>query len=213
LINKGAIDAPFSFIPPSTDMGSTFMFAPQEGIIAPGGLQVIQISFNAPLLGQFEEEFLFSVTGSPTPVTFTIKGCVTGPTLHFDIGELDFGDLSFGFPRTLSCRLTNTSVVSLTYKLRMNDDGRGRPSVRSSDQIANNTDPSWRKGIQCYVEPVEFTINPNRGTLHPQGHQDIEVTLCSNTVMDYYRYLLVDLDGIGEEVVALTITARYQCFP
>ncbi|XP_064557735.1 hydrocephalus-inducing protein-like, partial [Zonotrichia leucophrys gambelii] len=34
------------------------------------------------------------------------------------------------------------------------------------------------------------------------------VTLCSNTVMEFYRRLLVDLEGIGKGVAALIITAR-----
>ncbi|NXC09514.1 HYDIN protein, partial [Orthonyx spaldingii] len=207
LMNKGAIDAPFTFIPSTTNVGYCFKVAPEQGIIAPGGIQTIQISFNATLLGSFEEKLPFHVAGSPTPAILTIKGCVTGPTLHFDVAELDFGDISFGFPCTKTCRLTNTSVVSMAFKLRMSDDGQG-PAVTSFDQIRNNTDPSWRKGSQCSVEPREFTITPSQGTILPQGHQDIEVTLCSNTVMEYCRNLLVDLEGIGKAVLALTIRAR-----
>ncbi|XP_038004458.1 hydrocephalus-inducing protein-like [Motacilla alba alba] len=207
LINQGAIDAPFTYIPSTTDMGFCFKFAPEEGIIAPGGTQTVQISFNAPMLGWFEEEFQFSVAGSPTPVILTIKGCVTGPSLHFDLPELDFGDISFGFPYTQSCRLTNTSVVPVMFKLRVLDDGT-QPAVSSFDQIRNDRDPAWRKGIHFYVEPMEFTVNPSQGTILPEGHQDIEVTLCSNTVMKFYRKMLVDLEGIGEGVASLIISAR-----
>lgn len=41
-----------------------------------------------------------------------------------------------------------------------------------------------------------------------------QVTLCSNTVQQYELALVVDVDGIGEEVLALLITARYRarCF-
>ncbi|XP_038004430.1 hydrocephalus-inducing protein-like [Motacilla alba alba] len=207
LINQGAIDAPFTYIPSTTDMGFCFKFAPEEGIIAPGGTQTVQISFSAPVLGWFEEEFQFSVAGSPTPVILTIKGCVTGPSLHFDLPELEFGDISFGFPYTQSCRLTNTSVVPVTFKLRMSDDGT-QPAVSSFDQIRNDRDPAWKKGIHFYEEPREFTVNPSQGTILPEGHQDIEVTLCSNTVMKFYRKMLVDLEGIGEGVASLIISAR-----
>ncbi|NXY65199.1 HYDIN protein, partial [Callaeas wilsoni] len=207
LINKGPIDAPFTFIPTTTNVGYCFKFAPEEGIIEPGGIQTIQISFNATVLGLFEEEFQFSVAGSPVPVILTIEGCVTGPTLHFDVSELDFGDISFGFPYTKTCRLTNTSPVSVTFKLHIPDDGRGRV-VNSFAQIRDDTDPSWRKGIHFYVSPKEFIMTPSRGTILSQGHQDIEVTLCSNTVMEYYRKILVDLEGIGERVLGLTVMAR-----
>ncbi|XP_064593608.1 hydrocephalus-inducing protein-like isoform X2 [Zonotrichia leucophrys gambelii] len=114
---------------------------------------------------------------------------------------------STGFPYTQCCRLTNSSAVPLTFQLRMSDDGT-QPAVDSVDQIRRDTDPAWSKGIHFHVEPREFTINPSQGTILPQGHQDIEVTLCSNTVMEFYRRLLVDLEGIGKGVAALIITAR-----
>ncbi|NXB89742.1 HYDIN protein, partial [Vidua chalybeata] len=72
LINQGALDAPFTYIP-STRKGFCFKFAPEEGIIAPGGIQTIQISFNATVLGMFEEEIQVSVAGSPTPAILTIR--------------------------------------------------------------------------------------------------------------------------------------------
>lgn len=73
LFNKGAIDAPFSLVPPATALGSCFSFLPREGIVLPNKLQVIQISFSSTILGQFVEEFRFSVKGSPEPVTLTIR--------------------------------------------------------------------------------------------------------------------------------------------
>ncbi|XP_058667639.1 hydrocephalus-inducing protein-like [Ammospiza caudacuta] len=207
LMNQGAIDAPFTCLPSATNLGLCFKFAPEEGIIAAGGSQAVQISFSATVLGSFEEEFQFSVAGSPTPAILTIKGSVTAPSLHFDLAELDFGDISFGFPYTQRCRLTNSSAVPLTFQLRMSDDGT-QPAVDSVDQIRRDTDPAWSKGIHFHVEPREFTINPSGGTILPQGHRDIEVTLCSNTVMEFYRRLLVDLEGIGKGVASLIITAR-----
>ncbi|NXA59715.1 HYDIN protein, partial [Mohoua ochrocephala] len=209
LINKGPLDAPFTYIPSTANVGHCFKFSPEQGVIAPGGTQTVQISFNATVLELFEEEFQFSVAGCPTPVSLKIKGCVDGPTLHFDVEELDFGNMSFGFPCTRTCRLTNTSPVSVTFKLRVPDDG-GQAAVSSYDQIRDSTDPSWRKGIHWHVEPREFTMNPSRGTILPQGHQDIEVTLCSNTVMEYYRKLLVDVEGVGEGVAAVTLMGRCQ---
>ncbi|XP_016156610.1 PREDICTED: LOW QUALITY PROTEIN: hydrocephalus-inducing protein-like [Ficedula albicollis] len=207
LINQAAIDAPFTYIHTTANVGYCFKFAPEKGTIAPGGIQTIQISFNANILGSFEEQFQFIVAGSPTSAILTIKGFVTRPSVHFDIEEIDFGDISFGFPYTKTCRLTNPSPVALTFKLRMSDDGT-QPAVNCFDQIRKPNDPSWRDGIHFDVEPREFTMNPSQGTILPHGHQDIEVTLCSNTVMEFYRRLLVDLEGIGNGVASLTITAR-----
>ncbi|XP_074407351.1 hydrocephalus-inducing protein homolog [Zonotrichia albicollis] len=207
LINQGALDAPFIYIPSITDVGSCFQFEPEEGTIAAGGSQTIHISFSATVLGSFEEEVQFSVAGSPMPAILTIKGSVTVPSLEFDVDEINFGEISFGFPHTQCCRLTNSSPVPVTFQLHMSDDGT-QPAVDSLDQIRREGDPSWRNGIHFYLEPKEFSINPSQGTILPQGHQDIEVTLCSNSVVDFYRRMLVDLEGFGKGVTALVITAR-----
>ncbi|XP_059569698.1 hydrocephalus-inducing protein homolog [Alligator mississippiensis] len=208
LSNKGAIDALFNLIPASTALGSCFTFDPKEGIILPGGLQTIQISFSSTILGEFTEEFRFNINGSPKSVNLTISGCVIGPTFHFSVPYLNFGDVSFGFPRTLSCCLCNTSLVPMTFNLRIPGDGPSDPSVTSFVQISDITRPSWRKGPQGNVKSKEFTILPSSGTIRPQGFLDIQVTLCSNTVKKYETALVVDIDGIGEEVLALLITAR-----
>ncbi|KFV73572.1 Hydrocephalus-inducing protein, partial [Struthio camelus australis] len=208
LFNKGAIDAFFTLVPPATALGSCFTFHPQEGIVLAEGLQVIQISFRSTVLGEFTEEFRFSVNGSPEAVTLTIRGCVIGPTFHFNVPSLHFGDVSFGFPCTLSCCLNNTSLVPMTFTLRIPGDGPGEPSVSSFAQISDDTRPSWRRGVRGHVKPTEFTITPCRGTVRSQGLLDIQVTLCSNTVKKYELALVVDVDGVGKEVLALLLTAR-----
>ncbi|XP_068267672.1 hydrocephalus-inducing protein homolog [Nyctibius grandis] len=211
LVNKGLIDAPFDLVPPATALGSCFTFLPQTGTISPDGLQAIKISFSSTILGQFTEQFRFNVNRSPEPVTLTIRGCVIGPTLHFNVPSLSFGDVSFdecGFPRTLSCRLTNTSLVPMTFNLRIPGDGSGEPSVTSVGQVSDNTRQSWRKGAPGSIRPTEFTVTPCRGTVRSQGVQDIQVTLCSNTVKTYELALVVDVDGVGEEVSELLLTAR-----
>ncbi|XP_051658043.1 hydrocephalus-inducing protein homolog [Manacus candei] len=210
LVNKGAIDAPFELIPPTTARGSCFTFRPQQGIIPPSGLQPIQISFSSTSLGEFKEEFHFNVAECPKPVTLTIRGHVTGLSLHFSTGGLDFNDVSFGFPQTLSCHLINTSVVPITFHLRIPGDGQGQPSLRSSDQVKDNAHPSWEKGTlaPCQEKPMEFTITPSTGTIPSQGSQEIRVTLCSNDVGQYDCDMVLDVDGFGKEVLALCLKAR-----
>uniref|UniRef100_A0A8C3CDK8 HYDIN protein n=1 Tax=Cairina moschata TaxID=8855 RepID=A0A8C3CDK8_CAIMO len=189
LFNKGAIDALFNLMPPTTALGSCFTFLPREGILMPDELQVIHISFSSTILGQFSEEFRFSVYGSPEPVTLTIRGCVIGPTFHFDVPSLRFGDVPFG-------------------ELGSQETALKTPSVSSFVQMSDNTRLSWRKGAHGDLKPSEFTITPCRGTVRSQGLLDIQVTLCSNTVRQYELALVVDVDGVGKEVLALLLTAR-----
>ncbi|KAM6380942.1 hydrocephalus-inducing protein homolog [Pluvialis apricaria] len=136
------------------------------------------------------------------------RGCVIGPTFHFNVPSLHFGDVSFGFPHTLSCRLTNTSLVPMTFNLRIPGDGLGEPSVTNLAQMSEGTCPSSRKGARRHLRPTEFTITPCRGTIRSQGFLDIQVTLCSNTLKRYELALVVDVDGVGKEVLALLVTAR-----
>ncbi|RMC08855.1 hypothetical protein DUI87_13849 [Hirundo rustica rustica] len=170
--------------------------------------------------GAFEERFQFSVAGSPTPAILTIKGFVMAPTLRFDVPALHFGDVSYGecalglhqsvrgFPRTLKCRLFNTSLVPLDVNLHIPGDGPGQPSVESADQMLRLNSQSWRKEAQGVMKPREFAISPCRVGVLAQGSADIQVTLCSNTVRDYKLELVVDVDGVGKNVLALTLTAR-----
>ncbi|XP_044902281.1 hydrocephalus-inducing protein homolog isoform X9 [Felis catus] len=208
LSNKGSIDALFSVGPPTSALGACFVFSPKEGIIEPSGVQALQISFSSSILGHFEEEFLVNVNGSPEPVKLTIRGCVIGPTFHFNVPALHFGDVSFGFPHTLICSLNNTSLVPMTFKLRVPGDGDGHKSISSCEQYSDNKIPFWNKDERPVTKPKEFTITPSSGTIRPQGFAAIRVTLCSNTVQKYELALVVDVEGIGEEVLALLITAR-----
>uniref|UniRef100_A0A2K6KCF4 HYDIN axonemal central pair apparatus protein n=1 Tax=Rhinopithecus bieti TaxID=61621 RepID=A0A2K6KCF4_RHIBE len=208
LYNKGSIDALFNVNPPTSALGACFVFCPKEGIIEPSGVQAIQISFSSTILGNFEEEFLVNVNGSPEPVKLTIRGCVTGPTFHFNVPALHFGDVSFGFPHTLICSLNNTSLVPMTFKLRVPGDGLGRKSILYCEQNADHKRSSWTKEEISSMKPKEFTVTPDCGTIRPQGFAAIRVTLCSNTVQKYELALVVDVEGIGEEVLALLITAR-----
>ncbi|XP_068021950.1 hydrocephalus-inducing protein homolog [Melanerpes formicivorus] len=208
LHNKGAIDASFSLVPPSTALGSCFSFSPCQGLVLPGGSQVVQVCFCPSSLGHFREEFSFRVEGSPEPVTLSVRGCVSAPSLHFDVPCLRFGDVSYGFPHSLSCRLTNASPLPLAFALRLPGDGTAEPSVPSAAQLLDNSLPSWRRAATGLLRPCEFTISPCRGTICAKSFVDIQVTLCSNTLGTYELALVVDVDGVGQELLSLPLTAR-----
>ncbi|NXK33470.1 HYDIN protein, partial [Piprites chloris] len=210
LTNKGPVKACFKLIPPTTAYGSCFTFQPQQGIVPPHGILPIQIFFSSTTLGEFYEEFQFDVTASPKPVNLNIRGHVTGLSLHFSTGGLDFNNVSFGFPHTMSCRLINNSVVPITFHLRIPEDGQGQPSLTSFDQTKDNAHQYWEKGTlaQRREKPKEFTITPSTGTIPSEGFQEIGVTLCSNDVGRYDTEMVVDVDGFGKEVLSLRLKAR-----
>ncbi|XP_015224105.2 hydrocephalus-inducing protein homolog isoform X3 [Lepisosteus oculatus] len=207
LTNQGRIDATFSLVPPSSALGACFSFSPSEGTVPPGGCQAMEVTFSSSILGAFYEEFFFSIKGNPQGIAIIFRGCVMGPTFHFSVPELNFGDVSFGFPHTLTCCLNNTSLVPMTFTLRVPGDGSGEASMTSASQVSDMNRTTWANFSQA-DRPREFTVTPSNGTVRAQGLTDIQVTLCSNTVQCYELALVVDVQAVGEEVLALPIIAR-----
>ncbi|XP_049339422.1 hydrocephalus-inducing protein homolog isoform X2 [Astyanax mexicanus] len=206
--NKGLIDAPYRLVPPSTAMGLCFSFNPAEGMVPPGACHALEVCFSSDNLGIFSEEFYFMVEGNPQPLSLTFRGCVIGPTFHFSVSELNFGEMSFGFPQTLTCRLSNTSLVPMSFGMRIPGDGMGKDSVTSSEQVSQFNRNNWRPGDRVAERPQEFKVMPRSGAIRALSHKDIQVTFCSNTVQEYSMSLVVDVEGVGEEVLALPIKAR-----
>ncbi|KAG2469946.1 HYDIN protein, partial [Polypterus senegalus] len=164
LANKGDIDAIFTLVPPVSALGACFTFNPSEGIVLPGGFQAIHVNFSSGILGDFQEDFQFSVDSSP-------------------------------------------QNISITFSLRIPGDGSADTSMTSTTQVADMSRTSWRSNSQA-LNLREFTVTPSRGTIRSLSLMDVEVTLCSNTVKQYEVALVVDIEGVGEEVLALPILAR-----
>ena len=96
LENQGAIEAAYSLSPPTSLFGPNFTFAPSSGVVQPGKLQAVQISFRSSELGEFDEEFQWRVEGAPHPLTMRIRGVVIGPTFQLDKTQIKFGTISYG---------------------------------------------------------------------------------------------------------------------
>ncbi|XP_073706753.1 hydrocephalus-inducing protein homolog [Garra rufa] len=208
LSNKGLIKGAYKLVKPSTVLGLCFSFNPSEGMIPPGACQTMEVHFTSDKLGVFSEELHFSVVGNTEPVIVTFRGCLIGPTFHFSIPELNFGEVSFGFPQTLTCRLSNTSVVPMSFGLRIPGDGTGQASITSTDQVAQLNRSEWGPGDKTERRPKEFILSPSTGTVRAMAEVDIQLTFCSNTVQDYNLALVLDVQSVGEEVLALPIKAR-----
>uniref|UniRef100_H2XZ27 Hydin adenylate kinase-like domain-containing protein n=1 Tax=Ciona intestinalis TaxID=7719 RepID=H2XZ27_CIOIN len=210
LVNKGDIDAIFNLVPEresSVSRFSEFRFEPVEGIVLPSGHQALEFTFRSERLGSFQQDFSFSVDGSPDQIKLTVKGNVIGPTFHFDVPRLRFGTVSYGFNHTKICTLVNTSLVPMTFVLRIPGDGKGEPSISSLSCLEDNLFNEI--GASAKINsPREFDITPVQGTIRPQSEARIQVTLCSNTLKRYDCQLVVDVKGVGKEILSLPISAK-----
>ncbi|XP_064015890.1 LOW QUALITY PROTEIN: hydrocephalus-inducing protein homolog [Pogoniulus pusillus] len=197
---------------------SPFSAAPSLGALGAGEAVQVTVEFLPLQTGEHRGALtLHSDTGwqregscllCPGGIFQPARGCATGPTLHFDVPSLDFGDVSFGFPHSLSCCLSNTSLVPLPFTLRVPGDGTAEPSVPSAVLASDPTHPAWRQSAKGHLKPCEFSISPGRGTIRALSCMDVQVTLCSNTVGTYKLALVVDVDGVGQELLSLPLTAR-----
>uniref|UniRef100_A0A3P8WZA5 HYDIN/VesB/CFA65-like Ig-like domain-containing protein n=1 Tax=Cynoglossus semilaevis TaxID=244447 RepID=A0A3P8WZA5_CYNSE len=205
LSNKGLIDASFKFSRPDTFYGRCFSFSPEGGVIPFGSSMTVRVTFQSHTLGTFSEELLLTVEGQPELLTLTFRGCVVGPTFHFDVLELNFGDVAFGFPQTMTCTLFNTSFVPMNFVLRVLGDGQGSPSVTSDRQVWTN-DSIKMEFLSVSFHIFNLVLRSSCVCL-----VDVEqVTLCSNTVRTYRLALVVDVEGVGEEIKTLPINARSE---
>ncbi|XP_041047590.1 hydrocephalus-inducing protein-like [Carcharodon carcharias] len=208
MANKGEIPAVYTRIAARTPLGSCFCFNPSEGTLLPGGYQMLEVTFKASILGDFIADLFFSVQGSCEPVQVTFKGCVIGPTFHFNVPVLNFGEVSFGFPKTLSCCLINTSLVPMTVKLRIPGDGIGEISRTSFSQASERKSISSWGNIESGGTLKEFTINPSLDIIKSHVGKEIQVSFCSNTAKKYELALIVEVENVGLEVLAIPIVAR-----
>lgn len=67
------------------------------------------------------------------------------------------------------------------------------------------------KHLKVMLTPAPAPVPPCRELAVPSNNLSpfsSQVTLCSNTVQKYELALVVDVEGVGEEVLALLITAR-----
>ena len=130
LRNRGEIDAIFSSIPSKTTFGSRFNFTPTEGIVMPGGYQLIEVSFSANQLGSIQEDFEFSIDGTDQNLNISICGEVIGPTFRFEPFAVDFGTISLGFEESKKCKIINTSLVPMEYELELTDGSLDKASLK-----------------------------------------------------------------------------------
>ncbi|XP_038153742.1 hydrocephalus-inducing protein homolog [Cyprinodon tularosa] len=210
ITNKGLIDAPFRFSCPDSTFGRCFSISPKEGVVSPGFCQTVEVTFHSLTLGSFSEDLLLTVTGQPETLTLTFRGCVVVPSHHFDVLDLNFGDVAFGFAATQTCTLFNTSFVPMTFSLHVMGDGTGSPSVSSAKQVSDLSRKNWRgyAARHAHLRPAEFTVHPEAGTVDAMSNVTIKVTLCSNKGKKYELALAVDVEGVGKEVSILPINAR-----
>jgi len=127
--------------------------------------------------------------------------------------------LNVGFSSARTLTLSNSSDVPLTYCAFVRDDG-SRPPVRFDHLVDADEDPDCCQPNAEIVEldeepgtantkPQEFTVRPSSGVVEPKCDVTFTVTLCANSVEQYFRQLAVKFDEVANETYTVPITAQY----
>ena len=122
--NRGDIPADWELVIPDTPFADIFSFEPKYGSLAVDASQALSIEMmSTTKLGEFNETFEFKLYGSDERLKVQFKGCIIGPTFHFDVDTIDFGLISYEFLHTKNIMLYNTSEIPMIYKLSVPQDG------------------------------------------------------------------------------------------
>ena len=180
--NRGDIPCEWELIIPDTHMADIITFDTTEGSLPVDASENIPITLSSTVkLGPFDEIFQFKLNGSDETLSCRFKGCIVGPTFHFDVDTIDFGLISYEFLHSKQIMLYNTSEIPMTYTLNVPQDGK-------------------------FVKK-EFDISPSNGTLEPGQSQLVQMDLISTTVKAYDYALTVSIEGVGENLLSLPIVA------
>jgi len=134
------------------------------------------------ILGEFSETFRFALEGSSEMLTLTFKGHVVAPTFRFSEDIIDFGKVSYKFAEKRTVYLTNTSEVDINYVVRVPGDGRSLQN--------------------------EFNITNDRGRLGKDSKAEIIIEFIPAVQHVYDMVLVVDLEGVGQDMLAVPIKAE-----
>ena len=107
-----------------------------------------------------------------------------------------------GFVNNQFCNLVNTALVPMSFHLRVPGDGVGDSITSLSDFDSTTSEAGSTLPLK------EFEIIPSKGVIPPQSEQHIQVNFCSNSLKKYDLSLVVDVDGVGQEILALPISAK-----
>lgn len=80
-----------------------------------------------------------------------------------------------GFVYTRHCTLVNTSLIPMTFNLRVPADGISNDDSHSRDSLIDSNISDV--GSTIMPSPKEFDITPSSGIIAPQGTMDVKVSI------------------------------------
>lgn len=139
--------------------------------------------------------------------------------------------MSLGFTSSKTLTVSNTSHVPLNYHAYVPNDGSTPPicfdqlvsaetqsddQPQSFDQLVSDEpdvepvgEEEPRAAETKDTKPKEFTVVPSSGVLAPESDVTFIVSLCPNSMSQYFRELAVNFDEVANQTYTIPITAQY----
>ncbi len=200
----------------TSNLLNKFKFTPEEGILAIGEEQRIEVTFTPDSLGELNVPVEWDLKRAASPLVVTFKGKLLGPTFDVDVDLLDFGIVSYGFPNSKVFRLRNTEEIPMNYKLRItninnNNNTTIAPISPTNNNNNNNNGDNTTNNTVAATHNVEkdFIILPSSGTVLPLRSQEIKIHFTPLSVQRYSdTNLIMDVECVGDAVLSIPIHAE-----
>ena len=201
LRNTGYIPGEYSLVLPSelSPIARSFRFSPAQGLLQPGDVQAVEISFSYPQEhpNKFTEQFEWAVAGASEFLKLSITGAVTKPTFSLSQDELNFGMLAYGFPVEQHLSITNTSSVEIACRLHVPQDGE-----LTQDDISVMG--------PCSSVIKEFKITPDQCSIPSGKSRSVSVEFSPRSVRAYNVRMLLDIVEVSDAVCSIPILAQVR---
>jgi hydrocephalus-inducing protein len=150
----------------------------------------------------------------------SFSGSVIPPTFKFDLEKVKFGLVSYGFKYTQTCVLRNTSLVPMSFYLRVASDDIGPFGLEANsndamvvdeDELLSNK--TTARSLQANPSNIgfhfkEFSIKPSNGVLQPQSEIKVHIDFVPHFIKNYDTSLIIDIEDVASDLFYLPITAR-----
>lgn len=151
----------------------------------------LKIDFCCDVLGEFAEEFIWELEGSPVPLLLLVRGKIMAPAFHFNQTDINFGSIAYGFPAKGLVELTNASDITMTFLL----------------------DFPHKEGAEG-----DMIMHPRESLLSPHETGKVELEFIPRASGQYQNDIVVDIAKVGKRLLSLPITAevivpkvRFKC--
>lgn len=183
--NSGSIPGIISFLKCESQFGNILKVKGQSSLfLEPFNHGAFAMQFQCTNEGHFIDLVKYRITQSNQILSFTLVGNALNPSLKFAVTEINFEQVSLGYPATKNVELYNPTDIVMPYTVFMNHDGVD-PIVTCAEYFTQK--------CRIHSDPQEYSLKPTSGYALPSSTTTIEITLTPNIIRIKRLELIVEV--------------------